>query len=271
MRSMRVLVIAASATAAVLVAGSRMRPTSAPPARGTVAPGWVQDPGEAPASSASLVTGSAAVLPEPVDTNGPAYVGSSGLIVYAVDGRSGASRWATSVGEMTVTPPAVGPDGTVYRASMSNVYALDAKTGAVRWTAKAGAQTFAPPAVGPEGNVYIASFDHKLCAFDGATGAPKWRFDSAGAIQEPPTVGPDGTVYIASWADLYAIDGRTGGQRWVIHSPDHRFSTPIVAQDGTLYAGASDNRLYALDPRTGAQKWSFKTEGPIALVTSTTN
>ena len=69
-----------------------------------------------------------------------------------------------------------------------------------------GLVSSSPPAIGPDGTVYVGSWDSKLYALSGQTGDKLWEFETGDVVDSSPAIGPDGTVYVGSqdhW--LYAI------------------------------------------------------------------
>lgn len=191
------------------------------------------------------------------------YVGRGDGKLYAVDAATGAARWTFTTfnpldpgdpdgGGEVVAAPLVGPDGTIYIATVAAgphetnaIYAV-APDGALRWRYPAAAASYpnifvASPALSPDGaTLYVA----------GAWGP---------AVDEWDVTVP-GTVLAF---DLAAAEG--GGEerlKWV-HAPinDGEFWRPTVwttalavGADGTLYASGPEYTLgggsavaYALD------------------------
>jgi outer membrane protein assembly factor BamB len=60
-----------------------------------------------------------------VGADGTVYVGSDDHHVYAVDGATGAKKWAFNTGGSVYPSPAIGADGTIYIGSNDGyVYAI---------------------------------------------------------------------------------------------------------------------------------------------------
>ena len=69
-----------------------------------------------------------------------------------------------------------------------------------------GLVSSSPPAIGPDGTVYVGSWDSKLYALSGQTGDKLWEFETVGYVNCSPAIGPDGTVFVGSTDNkLYAI------------------------------------------------------------------
>lgn len=206
--------------------------------------------------------------------------------IYALDdgafgGRSqlhaldpdGTVRWEYDMGGLLhQSPPAVGPDGTVYfGASVDMSYpngesydyrgmllAIDPE-GRARWRFdprdSAGDQDMGqPPAVAPDGTVYILSGDPStglgadtgtLYAV-GPDGRERWRYRVKGNPQSGPSVGADGTVYFACAGTVYAVHP-DGTERWRL-ATSHKVETkPAIDAAGTLYVFGGDG-LVAVNP-----------------------
>ena len=107
-----------------------------------------------------------------IGADGTVYVGSHGIKVLALDGKTGFRKWEFKTAGTVWSSPAIGANGTIYVGSSdSRVYALDEKTGAKKWEFKTGEAVSSSPAIGADGTVYVGSNDHKVYALDGNTGA----------------------------------------------------------------------------------------------------
>jgi outer membrane protein assembly factor BamB len=100
-----------------------------------------------------------------VGPDGGVVVASSTGDVYSLTA-GGTLRWVVpAVG--ADGGPSIGPDGTVYVASMRTITAI-APGGSVRWTftePSSGQGVIAGPTVGPDGNIYVVSDTPGLGAF----------------------------------------------------------------------------------------------------------
>jgi PQQ-dependent dehydrogenase (methanol/ethanol family) len=219
-----------------------------------------------------------------VAVDGVLYVQTTQQHVFAVDGRTGAIRWKTSVGSVptNMRGVAVG-EGLVFSTSGANyVYALDQRTGAVVWKTPlliegggdgggcdpsngqcggaigtlAGAVTYWRGLifVGMQGSVVGAR--GRAYALHASTGEIAWTFWGAPG---PGEYGHD-TWEGDSW--------RTGGAvTWMAPAldPDQgllywAFGNPYPRTDGSSRGGDNlfANTLVALDARTGTRRWHFQ-------------
>ena len=69
-------------------------------------------------------------------------------------------------GNIIVSSPAIGADGTIYFGSHDkNFYALK-PDGTIRWTFATGGQIISSPAIGADGTIYFTSTDGNLYALN---------------------------------------------------------------------------------------------------------
>jgi PQQ-dependent dehydrogenase (methanol/ethanol family) len=222
-----------------------------------------------------------------VAQDGVLYVQTSQQNVFAVDGRTGATRWKTNLGTQRTNMRGVAlGQGLVFSTSGTNiVYALDQKTGAIVWTQQlmnegftnGGAGSGCDPATGEcggdvgtlagavvywDGLIYVGMEGStggargRAYALHASTGAIAWRFWSA------PGTGEFGN-------DTWAGDSwKTGGAVCWIHpaiDPElglvyRAFGNPYPRTDGSTRAGTNlfANSLVAFDAKTGQRRWHFQ-------------
>lgn len=206
-----------------------------------------------------------------IGADGTVYVGDPGGYddsnrgqLLALDGKTGAKKWAFKAKAPVYTSPSIGTNGFVYFGSNDAfLYAVDSATGKQKWKFEAGGQIHSSPAIAKDGSVYFGSDDQKVYAVDGTTGKQKWSFATNSYVQASPAVGDDGTVYAVSSgslltgpANLYALDGKTGKQKWAVEGVGGKGS-PAIAKDGTVIMQGDNGRVVALDKTTGKAKWEF--------------
>jgi len=220
---------------------------------------------------------------QPAVVNGTVYVGGHSGRLYALDARTGATRWtfdtATVVGALPAgvtnalrDGPAV-VQGTVYFGdSTGRVYALDQRSGRLRWVRKVDSHPAAiitgsplvwhgTVVVGVSSREYMLAADdaYPCCTFRGGVvaldakdGKVRWhRYTTPEPVRTgtttdgTPVMGPSGA---AVWSSP-AVDPSTGN---VFVGTGNNYS-------GT--AGDSDSVL-ALDIITGATRWSRQMTHP---------
>ncbi len=225
---------------------------------------------------AQLEGGSTAFYQEStvVAQDGVLYVQTTQQNVLAVDGRTGAVIWKTSVGSAATATNMRGValgEGKVFSASGANIaYALDQATGKVVWQtpllteAQGGLQhgTLAGAVVYFDGLIYVGMQGSTVgarghgYALNAATGEVVWTFWSCPG---PGEYGHD------TWAgDSWASGGAV---TWVHPAVDPElglvywcFGNPYPRTDGSSRAGTNlfANSLVALDAKTGVRRWHFQ-------------
>jgi outer membrane protein assembly factor BamB len=207
------------------------------------------------------------VVMSPAVWRGRVYFMTDRGYVYALDAKTGAEAWATSVGGFPT-------DATVAAATVyvgtgrGYVYALDAETGAVRWATYTHVEVLAAPAVA-NGVVYAVS-DNQLWALDAETGAVLWWASMGGMGNTSSPAVSHGMVYAGGpgWY-VYGFSASGCGQAscsyvWRTLTGSGVSSSPAVAY-GTVFVGSNDDNIYALDAATGAIRWTTPTGGYLGL------
>lgn len=220
----------------------------------------------------------------PVAADGVLYAGSVTGHIFAIDQRTGALRWAQTVGDtsdaafrpvlsngvlyvgVTRHPPGLAQIG-------SRVVAVDASTGSIRWTRDLPLLV-ARPATGTRDVLVIgrlviaASGDGIVHALDVETGETRWT----AARADPPTdwgfpspleldsrgLATDGArIYVSSSTGLIlALSPADGSKLWT--SPAKFGALFQLRTDGrNVYALYSFGPFAVLDAATGAVRWSY--------------
>lgn len=212
---------------------------------------------------------------------------SGGGYLNAFDATLGNLQWSVDLPPpyTFVSPPAVGPNGTVVTGVAAlvvsdgfyKIMAYRELSGTHAWNAQLSGYpdivwNDALPVISPDGVIYVSSIgpiyeNPTACyvsALHGVTGALKWLFTAQGnSPSSSPARGPDGTVYFACDGTVYAIDGNDGSKVWSYVVGNGVVACPVVSSHGLVYVGSWDQSLYALNASSGAIIWSFKTLGRI--------
>ncbi len=170
---------------------------------------------------------------------------------------NGVERWAFDTeGEISISSPAVGTDGTVYVGALDGkLYAVD-KKGKKKWMFDTKEKVYSSPAIGADGTVYIGS-GVKLYAV-APDGSPKWAFEAGGVINSTAAIGADGTLYVeCENGKLYALKP-DGTKRWEFATGGGMSGKPAIDSNGTVYVGSRDKKIYAIKPN-GTKKWEVAT------------
>jgi outer membrane protein assembly factor BamB len=189
------------------------------------------------------------------------YLGDWRGVVYALDRRTGRTRWTFRTdGEVKGAPALAG--GTIYVGSYdSHVYALSARTGRLRWKASAQQRLgsrgtfYATPAIA-YGRVYIGATDGKMYSFGAGTGKLRWSYGTGGYVYGSAAVWKQ-RILVGSYSGwFYAFDAATGAVRWRFHA-NGPISGSATVVNGIVYFATLKRRTYGLDVRTGRAVWTF--------------
>jgi outer membrane protein assembly factor BamB len=206
------------------------------------------------------VEGSAFIGPD-----GTVYIGADDGNIYALNGVTGAIRWATTVQTAGAdSTPALGADGCIYMGAGHSVLAIDASTGAQKWRFETAGDVESAPALASDGTLYFGCDDAKVYALDSSNGTLQWYFPfpDGSDTDSSPTLGPDGTVYIGSDKGiLYALQGQQGYLKWSFQAIGEISGAPAIGMNGAvticaLNAAKTESLTYAIDALTGLQNWA---------------
>jgi PQQ-dependent dehydrogenase (methanol/ethanol family) len=205
------------------------------------------------------------------------YVTTGGGALYALDARTGATKWSYTYENKDQGKPCCGKDSrgvtlvddlVIMPTLDAHLIALDAKTGAVRWSTAVvnwalGYAITSPPVLadgllitGMAGGEFpTRGF---VAALDPKTGKEVWR---------TYTVPTAGDPLAATWQ---MADGKSphGGPTWIPGTFDKQLDTvywgvgnPNPDFDPSAFKGSDllyTDSLLAIDPHTGKIKWHYK-------------
>lgn len=218
--------------------------------------------------------------------NGLLYIGSADGRLYALDARTGRTRWMFT--KVTASYGGIhglniSKTGILYASAHEWIFAVDGNTGELLWERQS--KTAFPlnirgaPAIGHDGTVYANAGD-ELLAYDPRTGDERWQLTGEFSSIKGHSVGADDTVYIGTRdGKVIAVDGARGNVKWqatlpathMINGkvyPEHIYQAISIDTNGTLYLSTSRLNVYALDGRTGKMLWSntkSRMAGPIIV------
>lgn len=155
----------------------------------------------------------------PVIADGVLYVGSADGAVYALDPKTGETKWRFQTGEGLSSLPQVitVPRGTSVDDQMA------AGMSAAEKQRAAGIKRVDMTPLVESGTVFIGSGDHSFYAIDAATGKKKWSYEAgAGMASNSPLLRApmlkNGTVYFVTEEGLHALDALTGKRKWLFET-----------------------------------------------------
>ncbi|SFK83335.1 PQQ-like domain-containing protein [Paenibacillus sp. 1_12] len=172
----------------------------------------------------------------------------------------GAKLWTFLLNKAILTPPTVGPEGTIYTSTgtkgSSGEFVAIRTDGTKKWAFAAGDHIESSPVFGSDGTIYVVSKDGILHALNPKDGSEIWSLDMGVKSQAFLAIGPDDTVYAANGTQLLTAIKPNGTKKWEFSTGGAVSAIPAIGPDGTIYEGSADHKLYAILP-SGAKKWEF--------------
>jgi outer membrane protein assembly factor BamB len=197
----------------------------------------------------------------PLIVGNTVYVGDWRGDVYALDARTGRTRWRFHTGGR-VKGGLSYLTGRVFVGSYDhNVYALSARTGRLLWKTAAQQRLgnrgtfYATPAVA-YGRVYIGSTDGKVYSFGAHSGKLRWSHGTGGYVYGSAAIWQQRVLVGSYGGRFYALDAATGDEKWTFKA-NGPISGSATVIDGIVYFATLKGRTYGLDARTGKEVWRF--------------
>ena len=179
-----------------------------------------------------------------IGNDGTVYVAADGI--YAVKMIDGSIKWISPAGGSSESlGPSIGPDGTIYYSSGSNLLAINPNDGSRKWSFETGQGLFSVPAISNSGKVFVSSTEGNLYAVRVADGYLSWSFnlgDSIGDVRST-AIDVNGNVYIAGKSSVYALT-QDGTVLW--SAAGMGCSVPIISIDSSLFCASSNRAPSAL-------------------------
>jgi outer membrane protein assembly factor BamB len=197
----------------------------------------------------------------PLVANGLVYVGDWNGKVWALDARTGATRWTYRT-DGEVKGSAAFAAGRIFVGSYDgHVYALAARTGKLAWRAAAQPRLgslgtfYSTPAIA-YGRVYIGCTDGKVYSYGAASGKLRWSQSTGGYVYASPAIWHRLVIAGSYDQTLYALDAATGDVRWRFRA-EGPISGSATVVDGVVYFSTFDKQTYGLDAATGKLLWHW--------------
>ena len=203
------------------------------------------------------------VYSTPVTDGKSLYIGDDVGVMYALDAKTGKTRWTFDTGMRIVGSPAVSEGVVVFGSANYTIYGLHAKTGKQLWHITTN-QAVMGAATIHEGIAYIGGGDGRMFAIDIHTGKVKWSFDQlTNYVLTRPLVYND-KLYFGCWdTHFYALNLADGSLAWKWNNGKGNpklspASVWPVAANGKIFITAPDRYFTCLDAETGEQVWRTK-------------
>ena len=203
------------------------------------------------------------VYSTPVTDGKSLYIGDDVGVMYALDAKTGKTRWTFDTGMRIVGSPAVSEGVVVFGSANYTIYGLHAKTGKELWHITTN-QAVMGAATIHEGIAYIGGGDGRMFAIDIHTGKVSWSFDQlTNYVLTRPLVYND-KLYFGCWdTHFYALNLTDGSLAWKWNNGKGNpklspASVWPVAANGKIFITAPDRYFTCLDAETGEQVWRTK-------------
>ena len=203
------------------------------------------------------------VYSTPVTDGKSLYIGDDVGVMYALDAKTGKTRWTFDTGMRIVGSPAVSEGVVVFGSANYTIYGLHAKTGKELWHITTN-QAVMGAATIHEGIAYIGGGDGRMFAIDIHTGKVSWSFDQlTNYVLTRPLVYND-KLYFGCWdTHFYALNLSDGSLAWKWNNGKGNpklspASVWPVAANGKIFITAPDRYFTCLDAETGEQVWRTK-------------
>lgn len=187
-------------------------------------------------------------------------------MLHAIDGNTGKTRWATSVGNSRYpTTTAGGSDKYVAVVNGSTLHVLRATDGTFAWSRPIGGVATAGPAVSDElifvpritGAIELYKVDEPK--------RPTATYKALGAILVPPVTSYNSVAWPTDKGHLYVGFANQQTVRFRVEAKDGIISQPFFTPSGRVLATSLDGYIYCIDEVRGDLIWRFTTGEPIDI------
>jgi hypothetical protein len=180
----------------------------------------------------------------------------------------------------SVVAPVLDADGTVYLRAGQYLVATRTD-GSMKWKLTSAESMQSPPAVGPDGTVFagrsltnsawvagstqagsLARYDQQIVAVR-SDGSIRWAY-TVGATPSSPALAANGTLLVSAAGYLFALSAEDGALLWQMDAPSGlTFGSPILDVDGILYVPMTGG-LMAMEFTSGPamSPWPMHRQNP---------
>jgi len=228
---------------------------------------WTRSLGDLAASTPAVT--STTVYATVLSTRVPGVPGR----VYALNYRSGQTRWYRDLPAPSESSPLLDKGKLFFGTQSGLVFALDARNGRVLWTYQAAGSVKASPTLSG-GVLYFGDYAGHVQAVSERTGRRLWVSSSEGALFGSGTFYSTaavvyGRVFLGNTdGRIYAYDAFTGRLDWAVQTGAYVYASPAVTNapglGPTVYLGSYNGTFYAINARSGQVSWQFNAHGRIS-------
>ncbi len=195
--------------------------------------------------------------------NGILFIGAGDGFFYALDAKTGVSRWTFPIRSEGIGAPLVTDDAVYFLTGTNSAYALNLETGTQIWfynRQDSNSLTVRGASQPSEyhGRIYFGFSDGFLVALDKTKGTMIWEKQlSTGQrfrdVDAKPVI-DNGRVYVSNYdGQLFCVNADNGQTVW---THDEGGFLPVTISGDTLYYSTSTRKIQALDKNSGKIIWS---------------
>lgn len=187
-------------------------------------------------------------------------------MIHAIDGNTGKTRWATSVGKSRYpTTTAGGSDKFVAVINGSTLYVLKAADGSFAWSRPIGGVATAGPAVSDQ-LVFVPRINGAVELYNVEDHRrPVAVYKALGAILVPPVTSYNSVAWPTDRGHLYVGFANQEIVRFRVEAKDGIIAQPFFTPSGRVLATSLDGYIYCIDEVRGDVIWRFTTGEPIDI------
>jgi len=213
----------------------------------------------------------------PVIARDTVYIGSDSGYVFAVNRKTGQSRWSFAADAAVASNPAVAGDLLFFTTKKGTLYAVyqhqhqNEGKEAWRFTSKGktmrlyggGWDYFVSSPVVIGDLVIFGSGDNHIYAVHREKGSLVWKYDTGAVVRSTPALdSKTGTLFCGTLkGELYALAVKSGKIKWKFKTSGSEyfprgelFFEPLVYKN-TVFVGSRDASFYAVNAANGKLRW----------------
>ena len=205
----------------------------------------------------------------PAIADGVLYVGSADGALYALDARTGETRWRFQTGE-SLSPATSAPQIITVSPGTSVSEQMAAGMRDAQSRRETGIRRVDMTPTVESGMVFVGAGDHSFYAIDAATGKREWAYEAGPGMASmnntsypvPAPLVDSGTVYCVTNDGVHALDMKTGTKKWLYlgRGTSGRPAVGLVNGERLVFVAAR-GFLNAVSAGSGTKKWTAILDG----------